>query len=87
MVASVKHYLQSHLPAAHHCRSVVQLTAQDAVHCAVAVHGLQLLLEPLPLCELGSQLAGERGHVGRELLQNAGHFLQSKQTHHKVSVY
>lgn len=53
----LKHYQQSHLAAVHHCRSALQLTAQDAVHPAeadwlVGEGGLQLLIEPLPLSDL-----------------------------------
>lgn len=53
-----RRYLQSPLPVAYHCRSALQLTAQDAVQAAevdwlVGECVLQLLLEPLPVLDLG----------------------------------
>ena len=78
---NVKHYLQSPLLAVYHCRSALQLTAQDAVQPAeidwlVGEQDLHLLPDPLPLSDLTSQHTGERGHVGPELLQNPAHSLQ-----------
>lgn len=83
--------LQKTFLALYPRRSAVRLQLQDAVqpteaNWLVGDQDLQLLIELESFLNLILQLMEVGGHVVPELVQNAAHFLQNQQSHHKVPV-